>query len=333
MTEPHCAVPVAESSQPFAVRSEARRAAERLRLDEEDAYRAGLVATELATNLVKHAVGGEVLVRAFRDDTGDAVEMIAVDRGPGMANAPMSLADGVSSAGTLGTGLGGVRRLADEFDLHSQPGRGTVVLARVRRGRPGVRSAQSACAGVSVPFKGEPVCGDGWTIRAHDHGFAVLLVDGLGHGLSASAAADAALAVFTAGTYSSALEMLRLIHLGLMHTRGAAATIVDVRPAAATAIVIGIGNVATVVCHGATAKSGITLPGILGHQARQFREFSYAWRPDSLLVVHSDGLTTRWTMDTYQGLQTCHPAVIASVLYRDCSRGRDDATVVVARSH
>src|SRR5262245_32645748 len=135
MTRTHQRVPVVEASQPSAARFAARDAAEAAGLADEDQYRAGLVATELATNLVKHGSGGEVLVRGLRGAPTGAVEIIAIDRGPGIADIARSMTDGHSTAGTSGTGLGAVRRMADEFDIYSRPGRGTVVLARLRQRR------------------------------------------------------------------------------------------------------------------------------------------------------------------------------------------------------
>ncbi len=61
-------------------------------------------------------------------------------------------------------------------------------------------------------------------------------------------------------------------------------------------------------------------------------EFGYAFPADALLVMHSDGLGSRWTLEAYPGLVRRHPALIAGILYRDFKRGRDDVSVVVARA-
>ena len=61
-------------------------------------------------------------------------------------------------------------------------------------------------------------------------------------------------------------------------------------------------------------------------------DFSYAWPEDGLLVLHSDGLSTSTGLESYPGLAARDPVLIAGVLYRDFSRGRDDATVVVAKA-
>src|SRR5215208_4283743 len=87
-----------------------------------------LVVTELATNLVRHAGGGTLLVQTGSLDGG--LELVALDRGPGIANLDEALRDGYSTGGTNGAGLGAVARLTDQFEVFSTPGGGTIVLAR-----------------------------------------------------------------------------------------------------------------------------------------------------------------------------------------------------------
>jgi hypothetical protein len=81
----------------------------------------------------------------------------------------------------------------------------------------------------------------------------------------------------------------------------------------------------------AGSRGLFTHNGTVGAQVRKVQEFEYAWPDGGLLVMHSDGLQTRWSMDPYPGLMARHPAVVAGVLYRDFQRGRDDATVLVLR--
>ena len=90
-----------------------------------------LIVTELATNILKHAKRGEILMRLL--DRGDTlgVEFLSLDQGPGIANLTQCFRDGYSTAGSPGTGLGAIARLADEFDMHTIPGKGTAVLARL----------------------------------------------------------------------------------------------------------------------------------------------------------------------------------------------------------
>jgi anti-sigma regulatory factor (Ser/Thr protein kinase) len=327
--EAHERVVVADQSQTSAARYVARDAAARAGFDDEDSYRAGLVATELATNLVKHATGGEILVRGL----GDAqIEVVAIDRGPGMDDLARSQADGHSTAGTSGTGLGAARRLADDFDIHSQAGRGTVVLARLRAGRaPRPAAAAFDTAGISVAKSGEPVCGDSWQVLLRPEAILAIVADGLGHGVHAHEASRAAVASIDPRRDTNLVSLLQTMHNGLRHTRGAAVAVAEIGLRSQIVKYAGIGNISATIYTPAATRHAVSLNGTLGHEARAFREYSYPWHHDAVFVMFSDGLGTHWTLDAYRGLLQRHPAIVAAVLYRDFSRQRDDVTVVVGR--
>ena len=327
----HVLVAVTESSQPAAARRMAQELAAGAGLDEEDRHRAGLIATELATNLVKHSTaGGEMLCRAIRER--NEVELIALDRGPGIADIGRSMQDGHSTSGSPGTGLGAIQRLSNDFDIHTLPGRGTAVLARVRpRGRRQVAPAPFAAAGVSVAVAGETVCGDSWLIQSHPAGLIAAIVDGLGHGPAAAEAAQAAIQALRQGGYASLTEALSIVHDALRPTRGAALSLLQIDATAGIARFAGIGNVGGAICHNGTERRAVSVNGTLGHTARAFREFAYPWPPDAAFVMFSDGLISHWTLTDYPGLLRRDPTLSAAVLYRDFSRGRDDVTVVVGR--
>jgi anti-sigma regulatory factor (Ser/Thr protein kinase) len=327
----HTLMPVLEASQPSAVRFAARDLADRLGFNEADSYRAGLVATELATNLVKHARAGEVLLRMTPGADAE-IEILAIDKGPGMANLSASFEDGRSTAGTTGIGLGAIRRMSDEFDIYSGVPHGTVVMARIRPKAAVRRPVVFDISGVSVAKTGESECGDAWTLAVANDGFSALLADGLGHGHFAAQAASAAVVAAGLGSgRGGCARTLRAVHDGLRHTRGAAAAIVELTLARRVLTFAGVGNIAAAIVNNGSVRQAVSHNGTLGHEARVFREYSYPWDKDSLLIMHSDGLGTHWSLATYPGLQMRHPAVIAGVLYRDFNRGRDDVTVVVMR--
>jgi len=328
----HELVPVADRSQVSEARQAARKAAERAGLGETDAHRVGIVATELATNLVKHAGQGGSLLLVARSGPAPEVELLALDRGPGMADVARSLADGYSTAGSTGSGLGAVRRLADEFDIYSQPGKGTAVLARLRGAGVTPVVAPLDVGGVSVAMKGESVCGDAWMIAADRGRTIVAVMDGLGHGPHAADAATTGVRALSAQAFGTSVQALTAVHEALRHTRGAAGAVTFVDPRATVLTVAGIGNIAIAVLDDRGTRQAVSLGGILGHGVRQFREYQYPWIGGALLVMHSDGLISHWSLDAYPGLRQRHPALIAAVLYRDFQRGRDDVTVVVGRN-
>lgn len=123
----HHVVPVEEASQVGEARRVSQALATAAGMSELDAGRVTLVVNELATNLVRYARAGCVLLRRCGDD---GVEILTVDEGPGMSLAT-SMRDGHSSASSRGVGLGAVARASDVFDGWSDPSLGTVLLARV----------------------------------------------------------------------------------------------------------------------------------------------------------------------------------------------------------
>ena len=143
-------------------------------LDDERSGRAALVVTELATNLVKHARGGEILLRPLTSSIGEpeGIEILAVDKGPGIPDVAPSRSDGFSTTGTLGHGLGAIERQADAFDLYTQPTRhgpsSPRSAASRRRAVSASRSAVSRSAPSTSAKSGEDVCGDDWAWRMRD---------------------------------------------------------------------------------------------------------------------------------------------------------------------
>jgi anti-sigma regulatory factor (Ser/Thr protein kinase) len=327
------AVGVTDPSAAAEARRQATALAATLGFDEADVGRVAIVVTEAATNLIKHAGGGEIVGRAVVKETRSFLEILALDRGPGLGSLDAALQDGYSSAGSPGTGLGAIRRASSEFDIYSTRDGGTAILAvlQARSSRDAAGSPALRVAGLSLPKPGQDVCGDAWTCRLTREGVAILVVDGLGHGPSAAEAAREARRLFLEGPVDASLtQMLDRLHRGLRPTRGAAGAIAHVDPQRELVTYAGVGNISGFILGGERPRAMVSHNGILGHEARRIQEFRYPWPPDSTLVLHSDGLTTHWSLDGYPGVIRRHPGLIAGLLYRDFRRAHDDVTVVVA---
>ncbi|WP_027366614.1 ATP-binding protein [Desulfocurvibacter africanus] len=330
----HERYPVAESSQVGSLRRAVAGLARDQGMSQEQTAKAAIMATEMGTNLVKHAHGGgEVLVRAIAGRFG-GLELLSLDKGPGMENPAHMLQDGVSTMGSAGTGLGALRRLSNEFAIYSRVGSGTVVLVRSWAShyeeQPNVIPCEMGM--VMLPKPGEEACGDGWCVSLTDNGLTVLVIDGLGHGPQAAAASQEAVRAFSEQPDLVPSEAVHNLHGRLRHTRGAAAAVADIRTGRDTLVFAGIGNIAgRIVRPDGAMTSLVSMSGIVGHQFRKLLDFSYAWGDDDLLVMNTDGLRTGWDFSAYPGLEHQHPAIIAGVLYRDFVRGSDDVAVVVLR--
>src|SRR5262247_1899988 len=169
-------IPVTELSQVGSARRAATELGARLRLEPFQSGREALIATELATNLVKHARDGELLLRVLGDDGSEGLEFLAIDRGPGIENLAECLRDGYSSAGSPGTGLGAIRRMADAHDIDSRVALGTVIMARILAARERQRSDLEVGA-ICLPLPGETACGDAWALTRRAHGCRLIVAD------------------------------------------------------------------------------------------------------------------------------------------------------------
>jgi anti-sigma regulatory factor (Ser/Thr protein kinase) len=321
---------VENPTQVAHARRDAVALARRVALDDASSDRLALAVTEAATNLLKHASGGQVLLAPLPDPGAIGIEVIAIDRGSGMANVAASMRDGHSTAGGPGLGLGSIARLATDLDIYSQAGRGTVLRFEIRVGQapaaPAIRYG-----GVCIAKHGESVTGDAWTLQSSMGHFRMMVVDGLGHGPDAAVAAHTAVGVAARRVALAPDELLDAMHGALRGTRGAAAAVAAVTPHAATGICAGIGNIRCFVRAGGAERSLVSHNGTLGHQIRKIQAFEFAFPPRALLVMHSDGIATHWTLDQYPGIDRHHPAVIAATILRDHARPRDDATVAILR--
>ena len=332
-TAAHTRLPVrAEEDAGAARRTVARMAAAA-------GLRAGdpeIVATELATNIVRHTTsGGYLLCQA-----GPGwLEVIAVDHGPGLRPGdlpPPAPGGGLPPlppprAGGLGVGLAAAGRLSAGFDWYSSPA-GTVILARLGtppRGWPGM----ARWGAVNVPLGGAGVSGDGWAVTTGDCLTAVV-VDGLGHGPAAGAAATAALAVLDrAACRSDPAELVRRAHEAMHGTRGGVLGAAVIRPGLGELTYAGVGNISGRVVHGRDSRGLVSREGTLGTQLPlpSPHVSGRPWAPGSVLILTSDGIRSHWDPFACPGLLERDPSVTAAVIYRDHERGSDDATVLVVR--
>lgn len=298
-------------------------------LDAEAVERLGIVVNGLAGNIAQYAGAGHIILRPVGEYATGCIEVLAIDKGPGIADMNRAMRDG---------SLAVIRRLVALFDIYSQVGRGTAVLVHIA-----AKSAPDAtcrCAGpllrgcvgvVCVPLSGEAECGDTWAVEAVAGRVTAVLVDGLGHGPEAASAAHAALAEFRMVTSKVPEFMVNSIHAAIHDTRGAALSVAVIDQTRRTTHFCGVGNVEGRVVNVEGSRQLIPQNGIVGHTMPRVQAADVPWPEDGRLIMHSDGISSRWRLELYPGLLARHPAVVAGVLFRDFARARDDATVLVIR--
>lgn len=329
---PQHVFPIHHASDVSAARRVGQKLADALGFNDVKAGRLAIVITEAGTNILKHAGEGTLYIMRTQSSAGMAgVDVLAVDSGPGIADLAFSLQDGVSTAGTAGTGLGALHRQADEFDVWSMRDKGAVFFMRIWCGQATPDSCGLELGALCVPLAGEEACGDGWAMACDANGTGLLGVDGLGHGPEAAKAAASAIEALERRRGAGPADVLQAAHDLLRITRGAAVSVARVDYATSSLRFAGIGNVSAAVVDGATRRTLVSHNGIVGHNMRKVQEFTVDFAPGALCILHSDGLQTQWDLDAYPGLFARTPGVIAAVLMRDFIRRRDDAMVLVAR--
>jgi len=349
---------VEDASAVVACRNAGLALASRLKFPAARADALGLAVTEAASNLHKHARQGALLLAVNRDADAPGIDLVTIDSGPGLRDVGAAMQDGHSTSGTLGIGLGAIRRLADFCDLYSVPGHGTALVARFwpvpREYVP--RGTAVRCAGLIRPITGETECGDAFGVLQTEDTVTAVFCDGLGHGPLAAAAAAAALAAVLGdpatgpgtgpatgpgtgpatgpgtGPASTAepAALLERAHRRMSGTRGGAVAVVQV--SGQVARFAGLGNVAAFILSAGSRKSMLSVPGIAGYQARAFRQFEYEVPPGAAVILHSDGISSRWEVAAVPGVETKDPLLISAVLLAEAGIHRDDAGIVVLAS-
>jgi len=332
-------IKISDQSCVGAARRTATLLANQKEWSEDSLGKLAIVVTELASNIIKHAgCKGELILQFIESESGSGIEILAIDKGPGIVNIAQALQDGYSTQGTAGTGLGAVMRLANFLTIYPGLGQGTVVVAQVE---PEVAThklhtpKKMAMSSICLPKPGEQACGDNFVSYQTGSRALFLIADGLGHGPEAAKASQLACQVFNTVTSLPVINIVSAIDEALRKTRGAAVGLAEIDFVQKTLRFAGLGNITGVMCKDETVRHLMTRDGIAGLGASHVQEVVYPWDENSILILHSDGLATLRGnfIKKYPGLLARHPAVIASVFYRDFNRHYDDITVMAIRKN
>jgi anti-sigma regulatory factor (Ser/Thr protein kinase) len=342
---------ITDEAQVGAARRAVQRYASALGFGEDQLAELAIVVQEIGTNAARYATHGGCLhwTTTYGDEPG--LELFYADKGPGIYDLDRAIRDGVSTGGSLGAGLGAVRRLMDEFDAYSsvkgttrrlglsrRTTHGTALVGRkwVANEPPGPVAerarAMSRRLGLwSRPRPGEDVNGDAFFVAQHDGELLLAVVDGLGHGRGAHEASRAALETLAQWRGERLDELLWEVHAALRPTRGAVLGAVVLDAEAEAMYYAGVGNVEVRVLGSQEPARPIPSNGTLGARLSHLRVWPHRWTEGSTLVLASDGLSTKWDIGSYPDLLPRSPQLLAGVLLRDFGRASDDATVLVFR--
>jgi anti-sigma regulatory factor (Ser/Thr protein kinase) len=299
-----------------------------------------LIATELATNLARHARDGRLVATATEPGPAAWVQLAAADRGPGIPDVAAAMADGYSTANSLGGGLGACRRAATVFDLCTAAS-GTVVIARLGPGAPATLTVPSSptghvrVGGILAARAGERESGDAWGVAWGPGALTVVIMDGLGHGPEAAEAAATGMNVLAAQygqpSPDDPVTLLGQLDRKLAGGRGAVAGVAQLSHGRLA--FGGVGNIGARLGPAGSnhhARGLVSSMGTLGLGQRLRPQAAVTpWHATSLFTAHTDGIRSSWNLSRYPGVIQHDPAVMATLIWRDAATRGDDAAVIV----
>ena len=291
-----------------------------------------LIISEIATNLLKHAGGGEFIVRLLAENGNKGLEILSIDKGPGMADPARMMEDGVSTTKTLGHGLGSIKRLSDQFQLYSVKDWGTVLLSRVFSQPLQSSPSKLGVYPIVLPKPGETLCGDVYAWKANPYFVKVMLGDGLGHGPLANLAATRACDAFRKSAFNNPSDILNDIHRHVKDTRGLVATVAIYDITNKAWKICGVGNISSRLCNALTSKTHVPFNGILGvNISGRLQSQTIENETGDYMILCSDGISTRWDTGKHASVFKYDLSILAAVIYKDYARHSDDMSVIVVK--
>jgi anti-sigma regulatory factor (Ser/Thr protein kinase) len=297
-----------------------------------------IIVSEICSNIIKHVGSGEILYRVQLAKEETTFEILSIDQGPGIADVSRMMRDGVSTASTLGHGLGAIERLSNTFNIYSIPEWGTIVYSKVSTLKPLAKkekekeTLQLDVRGLCVCKARETFCGDGYQIKQTPNDIRVFFGDGLGHGPHAHDAVRTAADFFFESNETNPVDMIRQMHERVRKTRGLVATIAILDRKQTQWQICGVGNILTRIYQGVTYKNYMSYNGAIGLNIPTSLNYSVVpAERNQLLVMASDGIKTRWDISKFHSILKYDNMILAGAIYKEFNRGTDDSSVLTAK--
>ncbi len=327
-------VEVLHCSDVGAARRAAKALAESIGFDRAACEEIALAITELATNLIKHAQGGKLLLTPLAEGARGGLQIESQDTGPGIADVEQALGDRFSTAGTRGTGLGAVNRLMDELDITPERGRGTRIVCRkwVRQHAASLRPCPLAFGVATRPRNPGADNGDAFVVKRWAESALVGIIDGLGHGQFAHRAAQAA-RQYVEGHFDRPLDQIfRGVGRACRATRGVVMALARFDWERGRLAFASVGNIEVRIFPHSEPFHFFIRRGVIGLNAPNAVVTEHPWLPEHMLVLHSDGLRTRWGWKDFPRLADQPATTLAREFLRLLAKEEDDATVIVVKN-
>ena len=330
--ENYTSYPATDRSYFAALRKGIHKQALHAEFTENKIAKLDLVVAEITSNLAKHAIGGEVLCKVHGIGDQQYIELISIDKGPGISNLAAMMQDGISTANTLGHGLGSIKRLSDFFSIYSLKDWGTILVSRLYKKEARVVASQISVHSLITAKPPEILSGDGCAYKFSERHFKLLLMDGLGHGPEANKVLVEAFDSFKLCPYNDPAEVVRFLHPPLKKTRGGVGTLVVYDLLNGQCEILGVGNISCKIFSAGEMKNVMSYNGIIGHNIpNTMTSHSIPTKDFKYIILCSDGIKSRWDIAKYPSIQRYDPVIIAAAIYKDFNRQTDDTSVVIIK--
>lgn len=324
----HICFTVADRSYFSLLKKEIHNIVTKAGFNEHKAGQVDIVVAEIVTNLVKHAGGGKLLVKMVQEDEIHGVELISIDNGIGIGDLNRMMVDGVSTKNSLGQGLGAMQRISDLFQIYSQKGWGTVLLARIFTDPLPYKKKRNEIRSLVLPITGEEKSGDGFYCEVTPDHVRIFSGDGLGHGEAASVAVNEAINAFKVCREESAAAIINYIHQSVRKTRGLVGMAAVFSFKEKIWRLCGVGNIASRVINGIDTKNHLSYNGIIGHNIpTRLNDTEIPFQVGQTMIMCSDGIKTRWDHTKYPTILKYDLSILAAVIFKDFGRFTDDMSV------
>ncbi|MFP5040213.1 SpoIIE family protein phosphatase [Parasediminibacterium sp. JCM 36343] len=293
-----------------------------------------IIVSELASNLVKHGGGGNILVKLIEENNIQGIEIIGIDNGHGIANLSLVLEDGISTKNTLGHGMGAMKRLSDVFQVYSQKDWGTITLIRVFNEEPAlyIKPPKIDIRNLILSLHNDNACGDGFYYTLSNTHLKLFLGDGLGHGPEAELAIEKAGEIFLKSTEIEPVPIIRDIHLNVKKTRGLVGTIAVFDITERKWAICGVGNISIKIINSQSSKNYLSYNGIIGlNLPNALNTQEVAYEKGQTIIMCSDGIKSRWDLSKHPAISRYDLSVLTACLVKDFARNTDDTAVMACK--
>ncbi len=327
-------LPVGDESDIVIVVNAVRKSAHAIGFSEKQIEELVIVAKELATNIIKHAKSGKMILSELSEKSKQGVCLETLDSGPGIADIEFSIADGVSTTGSLGVGLGTVNRIMDELEISSQIGNqsGTRVFAlKWKRGNDTAESCPLDIGVASRPHPRMAVNGDAYYIKKYGSKVLLSVIDGIGHGQFAHRASSKARR-YLESHYEQPLELLfRGVNRECRATRGVVMALVRIDWKLGTMQHASLGNIETRLLGAEQSPRFMTKRGIIGQKLNIPHVTEHKWQENYILTLFSDGIQSHWNWNDFDTKINSSSDDLCRTIIRKLSRDNDDATILIIK--